>query len=62
MNDLIRCSKCGAANRVRVEARQKAICGRCRTPLSEETKPIIITDSNFAAEVEKSPLPVLLDL
>lgn len=63
MTDLIRCAKCGATNRVRAEAVQKAICGRCKTPLSGETvKPVIVTDANFAAEVEASPLPVLLDL
>ncbi|HEX8734218.1 MAG TPA: thioredoxin [Pyrinomonadaceae bacterium] len=63
MTDLIRCSKCGANNRVQAGAVQKAICGRCKTPLgAEAVKPVIVTDANFAAEVEQSPLPVLLDL
>lgn len=63
MTDLIRCANCGATNRVRGGAMQKAICGRCKTPLGTETgKPVIVTDENFAAEVEASPLPVLLDL
>lgn len=63
MSDLIRCPKCGANNRVRTGAAQKAICGRCKTPLgAEAVKPVIVTDANFTAEVEKSPLPVLLDL
>jgi thioredoxin 2 len=38
------------------------VCGRCKTPLSISLKPIIVTDANFSAEVEHSPLPVLLDL
>ena len=63
MTDLIQCSKCGATNRVQAGAAQKAICGRCKMPLrAEQIKPVIVTDANFAAEVEKSPLPVLLDL
>lgn len=62
MTDLIRCPKCGATNRVRTGAAEKAICGRCKTSLSGEAKPVIVTDANFAAEVEKSALPVLLDL
>ena len=62
MSDLIRCAKCGATNRVKVVAAQKAVCGRCKTPLSGETKPVIVTDANFAAEVEQSTVPVLLDL
>ena len=63
MTDLIRCPKCGANNRVQAGAVQKAICGRCKTPLGgEAVKPVIVTDANFADEVEKSPLPVLLDL
>jgi len=61
---IIRCPKCGANNRASSDklAEHKAVCGRCKTPLSAETHPIIITDANFAAEVERSPLPVLLDL
>lgn len=62
MTDLIRCSKCGANNRVQASAAQKAICGRCKTPLQGDVKPVIVTDANFPDEVEKSPLPVLLDL
>ena len=62
MTDLKRCVKCGAMNRVKTGTAQKAVCGRCKTPLSAETKPVIVTDANFAAEVEQSPVPVLLDL
>ena len=61
---IIRCAKCGANNRVNPDKlfEQKAVCGRCKTPLSAETRPVIVTDANFTAEVEHSPLPVLLDL
>jgi thioredoxin 2 len=38
------------------------VCGRCKTPLSISNKPVAVTDATFAAEVERSPLPVLLDL
>ena len=60
--NLVRCSKCGATNRVQTGAEQKAVCGRCKTPLTQQAKPIIVTDENFAGEVEKSPFPVLLDM
>src|ERR687898_3319580 len=62
---LIRCPSCDATNRVPMEKiaqRLKPVCGRCQTPLSVETKPVTITDATFAAEVERSPVPVLLDL
>jgi thioredoxin 2 len=62
---LIRCPSCGATNRVpseKIAQRLKPICGRCKTPLSTATKPVTITDATFAAEVERSPIPVLLDL
>lgn len=62
MVDLIGCQKCGATNRVQASAAQKAVCGRCKTPLQSSTKPVIVTDANFASEVENSTLPVLLDL
>jgi thioredoxin 2 len=62
---LIRCLSCGATNRVPLEKiaqRLKPICGRCKTSLSVHTKPVTITDATFAAEVERSPVPVLLDM
>ena len=38
------------------------MCGQCQTPLPVPSKPLTITDATFAADVERSPLPVLLDL
>ncbi|MFN8001732.1 MAG: thioredoxin TrxC [Acidobacteriota bacterium] len=61
---VIRCPQCGAANRVQLEKLRSGhapVCGKCHTPLLNETHPLTITDANFAREVEQSPLPVLLD-
>ena len=38
------------------------MCGRCKTPLLADGKPVTVTDASFTAQVERSPLPVLLDL
>jgi thioredoxin 2 len=65
---LIRCPSCGATNRVSQEAKEKIegglapVCGRCKTPLSSDNRPVSVTDATFAEEVERSPVPVLLDL
>ena len=62
--DLIRCPSCGANNRVprdKIESGLAAVCGRCKTPLPHPAKPIAVTDASFPAEVEQSPLPVLVD-
>lgn len=62
---LIKCSACGATNRVpqeKLHQRLSPICGRCKAPLSVTSKPVTVTDATFAAEVEQSPMPVLLDL
>jgi len=62
---LIRCPVCGAANRVpwaKVEQGVVPICGRCKTPLPVGSRPITVTDATFSADVERSPLPVLLDM
>jgi thioredoxin 2 len=62
---LIRCSNCGAMNRVPLEKLQaglEPICGRCRKRLTTHPKPVQITDANFADEVERSLLPVLVDM
>jgi thioredoxin 2 len=61
----IRCSSCGTKNRVpqaKLAQGLKAKCGRCQQPLSGVTAvPSVVTDATFAAEVEASPLPVLVD-
>jgi len=37
-------------------------CGRCKQALSDAAAgPRIVTDATFAADVERSPLPVLVD-
>lgn len=62
---LIRCHACGANNRVpgeKIAQGREPVCGRCKTPLLAGGKPLTVTDATFAAEVERSPLPVLLDL
>ena len=38
------------------------ICGRCKQPLTTAAGPVIVTDTNFTEQVERSPLPVLLDM
>ncbi len=37
------------------------MCGRCKAPLPVSSKPLAVTDASFAADVERSPLPVLVD-
>ena len=62
---LMRCRNCGATNRVppeKLRAGLEPICGRCKKPLTTDSKPVEITDANFADEVEGSLLPVLVDM
>jgi thioredoxin 2 len=62
---MIRCTHCGAMNRVPTEklrAGRAPICGRCKKPLELYDGPLVVTDANFLAQVEQSPVPVLLDM
>ena len=62
---LIRCAACGANNRVASDKIARGLaprCGRCKTPLTGRVEPIAVTDSTFAAAVERSALPVLVDV
>ena len=62
---LIRCPSCGATNRVppdKIRQGLAPVCGRCKTPLPVGAGPVTVTDATFSAEVERSPLPVLLDM
>jgi thioredoxin 2 len=63
---IIRCGACGARNRVpedKLAAGLAPRCGRCKTPLQPgDGGPLKVTDATFATAVERSPLPVLLDM
>ena len=63
---MVPCPRCGAVNRVPlapVREGRDPVCGKCKTPLPVDTgRPVTVTDATFAAEVERSPLPVLVDL
>lgn len=60
---LVRCPACGATNRLPPPAPgRKAVCGKCKAPLAHPDGPVPVTDATFAAEVEQSAAPVLLDL
>ena len=64
--DLIRCAHCGTMNRVAAEKRRlgkAAVCGKCKSVLqSAGDEPVVVTDGNFVELVERSPIPVLLDM
>jgi thioredoxin 2 len=62
---MLRCPRCGATNRVPWEPvlRGRApVCGKCKGPLPTATGPVTVTDATFAAEVERSAVPVLVDM
>src|SRR5688572_8929968 len=61
----IRCPACRATNRVPREKLGRGripVCGRCKAQLPVLGEPVTVTDATFSAEVEQSPLPVLLDM
>jgi thioredoxin 2 len=61
---LIPCPQCGATNRVpreKLRAGTPPACGKCKTSLPTAAKPFVLTDENFAAIVDTSPVPVLID-
>ena len=62
---LLRCPSCRALNRVppdRLHRGEQPVCGRCRTPLEAANEPLQLTDATFSEQVERSPLPVLVDM
>jgi thioredoxin 2 len=62
---MIRCAACGASNRIprdQIHPGRQAVCGRCKKPLALHSHPLEVTDATFGEQVERSPLPVLLDM
>ncbi len=63
--NLIRCPACGQMNRVdrqKVARGLSPVRGRCRAELPVASHPTQVSDATFAAEVEGSPLPVVVDM
>lgn len=63
--NVIRCPACGQMNRVdqqKVARGLSPVCGRCRTELPVASRPVEVSDATFAAEVEGSTLPVVVDM
>jgi thioredoxin 2 len=61
---IIRCPACGTTNRIPREKLEQGLtpkCGRCKNPLPIDLEPLTVTDGTFAADVEGSPMPVLVD-
>jgi thioredoxin 2 len=62
---LIPCPACATRNRVprdEIVRGRQPVCGRCKAPLPVDARPVEVTDATFSTLVERSPLPVLLDL
>ena len=62
---LILCTACGTTNRVpqeKLDSGLKPVCGKCKASLPADRHPIIVTDATFEADVNRSTLPVLLDM
>lgn len=62
---IITCLHCGTKNRMpENRLHDRPLCGRCRTPLvlvSNQDRPVEVTDASFAREVLESPQSVLVD-
>lgn len=62
--EMVRCASCGATNRVPRDKVARGLvpkCGRCGAQLDLAVEPLTVDDASFADDVERSPLPVLLD-
>ena len=46
----------------KIESGLRPVCGRCKTPLPVDSGPLTVTDATFSAEMERSHLPVLVDM
>jgi thioredoxin 2 len=59
MSDIVACPACGQRNRIAATAAGRPVCGRCRVALPWIAE---ADDDTFAEVVERSPLPVLVDM
>jgi thioredoxin len=56
---VIRCAACGQANRVPdVGSGKKAVCGKCKAPLGEGARPLVLTDGTFDESIREGNVVV----
>jgi transcription elongation factor Elf1 len=64
-NFIVRCSQCGAKNRVSGSRSGQAVCGRCKSRLDLSIlypdRPIDVSDSTFSDEVVRFAGPALVE-
>lgn len=56
------CDKCDSVNRVHLNAEKAAICGSCKSALSMSGAIVEGRDKNLIHLINKSPLPVVVDV
>ena len=56
------CEKCGRTNRVALNTNKAPICGFCKTELAMHGAIVEGTDRSLRTLIEKSPLPVVVDV
>jgi thioredoxin 2 len=55
------CPNCGKKNRIlRARVAERPVCGHCRQPVFGP-RTLAVTDARWADDVERSPIPVLVD-
>lgn len=55
------CASCGTRNRIpRARVHDAPVCGRCKQPVFP-ARPVTVADRDFAEQVERSPIPVVVD-
>ncbi len=56
------CEKCQKMNRVQTLTEKQPICGSCKSPLPVHGSIVEARDSTLQKLIEKSPLPVVVDV
>ena len=62
MSPFVRCSSCGALNRIAEGASGRPVCGKCHAPLAgSERRPLELTGADFDLLLREATGPVLVD-
>lgn len=56
------CEKCGQTNRVAVNSEREPVCGSCKSVLPVHGAVVDGTDKTLQKLINKSPLPVVVDI